>query len=114
MIGFASKWYVLKAFMTDGLSLAAVIIIIGSIFAFVYYIKYIITGFKKMTLGPPDKFRLILTVFYRERVVTDIALFFAIAVLISGIFFKVVFGPIEGAVEVIQNPSFYIDYILSG
>jgi len=113
MIGFASKWYILKAFMTDGYHLAAIIVLIGSIFAFVYYIKYIITGFKKMSLGPPDKFRLILTVFYREQVVTDIALFFVIAVLITGIFFKVIFGPIEGAVEVMQNSNFYIDYILN-
>lgn len=114
MIGFSSKWYVLKAFLSDGLSWGAVIIILGSIFAFVYYIKYIIAGFKKISLGPPDKFRLILTVFYREQVVTDIALFFVIAVIVTGIFFKILFGPIEGAVEVLQNPNFYIEHILSG
>ncbi|HMA59090.1 MAG TPA: proton-conducting transporter membrane subunit [Halanaerobiales bacterium] len=111
MIGFASKWYMLKAFLSEGFHLGAIILTIGSIFAFVYYIKYIISGFKKMSLGPPEKFRLILTVFYRERVVTDVALFFIIAVLVSGIFFKVVFGPIEGVVNVIQNPSLYIQSI---
>jgi len=112
MIGFASKWFVIKAFMSDGLNWAALIIILGSIFAFVYYIRYIVTGFKKINLGPPDKFRLILTVFYREQVVTDIAFFFVIAVLISGIFFKLLFGPLEGVVQVIQNPSLYINAVL--
>lgn len=114
MIGFASKWYVLKAFLAQDLHFGAIIITIGSIFALVYYIKYIIAGFKKMKLGPPEKFRLILTVFYRERVVTDVALFFVIAVIITGIFFKVIFGPIEGVVNVIQNPSLYIEAILGG
>ncbi len=112
MIGFASKWYVIKAFLADGLHWGALIIMLGSIFAFVYYIRYVITGYKKISLGPPDKFRLILTVFYREQVVTDIAFFFVIAVIVSGIFFKLMFGPIEGAVQVIQNPSLYINAVL--
>lgn len=112
MIGFASKWYVLKAFFADNLYWAAVLIIIGSIFAFVYYIRYIISGFKKLSLGPPEKFRLILSVFYRERVVTDIAFFFVIAVVVAGIFYKVAFGPLEGAVNVILNPSLYIEAVL--
>ena len=112
MIGFASKWYVLKAFLAEDLYLGAWIIVIGSILALVYYIKYIIAGFKKINLEPPEKFRLILSVFYRERLVRDVALFFVIAVLVTGIFFKVIFGPIEEVVNVIQNPSRYVQAIL--
>jgi len=114
MIGFASKWYLLKAFLAEDIHFGAFILITGSIFALVYYIKFIIVGFKKMSIGPPEKFRLILTVFYRERIVTDVATFFVIAVLFIGIFFKAFLGPIEGVVDVIQNPSLYIQAILGG
>ncbi len=114
MIGFFSKWFLLKAFLAEDFYLGALILIIGSIFAIVYYIKYIISGFKKVSIGPPDKFRLILTVFYRERIVKDVALFFIIAVLVTGIFFKVILGPVEEVVNVIQNPSIYIQSILGG
>ena len=112
MIGFASKWYILKAFIENGFHWGTIITIGGSIFAFVYYIRYIVSGFKKLSLGPPERFRLILSVFYRERVVTDIALIFVAAVIVIGIFYKVAFGPLEGAINVIQNPSLYIEGIL--
>ncbi|MFO7814130.1 MAG: proton-conducting transporter membrane subunit [Halanaerobiales bacterium] len=112
MIGFASKWYILKAFIEKGFHWGSIIIVVGSLFAFVYYIKYILSGFKKLSLGTPDQFRLILSVFYRERIVTDIALLFVVAVLVVGIFYKIAIGPIEGAINVIQHPSLYIEAVL--
>ncbi|MCF8008590.1 MAG: Na+/H+ antiporter subunit D [Halanaerobiales bacterium] len=114
MIGFASKWYVLKAFIENGNYLGSIVIILGGIFAFVYYIRYIIYGFSKISIGPPERFRLILSVFYRERLVTDIAILFVVFVIFSGFFYKLVFNPLNGAVDVIINPSIYIRSILGG
>lgn len=114
MIGFSSKWFILKAFINQDIHWGSIIIIVGSIIAFVYYIRFIIYGFKKTSIGTPDKFRLILSVFYRERVVTDIAIFFAVAVIIAGIFYKFALIPINGAAEMLQNPYIYVETILGG
>ncbi|MBS3811931.1 MAG: Na+/H+ antiporter subunit D [Halanaerobiales bacterium] len=114
MIGFASKWHILQAFLDRSFHWGSIIVILGTIIAFFYYIKYIIYGFKTISIGPPERFRLILSVFYRERVVTNIAILFAIAVVVVGVFFKLSYGPIEGAANAVMNPSIYIESILGG
>jgi hypothetical protein len=47
-------------------------------------------------------------------VVTDIAIFFAVAVIIAGIFYKFALIPINGAAEMLQNPYIYVETILGG
>ncbi|MCF8001950.1 MAG: Na+/H+ antiporter subunit D [Halanaerobiales bacterium] len=114
MIGFFSKLFIVRSFIDSSFYLGASVVVLGSIFSFIYYSRYIKYGFKKISLGSPEEFRLILSVLYRERVVKDIALVFVIAVVLSGIFYKSIFGPLEGVFRVLENPSLYIDLILGG
>ncbi|MFO7814129.1 MAG: proton-conducting transporter membrane subunit [Halanaerobiales bacterium] len=114
MIGFFSKLFIVKSFIDSSFYFGASLVVLGSILAFVYYFRYITYGFKKISLGSPEEFRLILSVLYRERVVKDIALVFVIAVVLTGFFYKTVFGPLEGVVQVLENPSVYIYLILGG
>lgn len=114
MIGFFSKLFIVKSFIENGMLISGAMVVLGSIIALVYYFRYIVYGFKKISLGSPEEFRLILSVLYRERVVTDIALFFVAAVLISGLFYKVIFSPLGGVAELVLNPNLYIEFILGG
>ena len=114
MIGFFSKLFIVRSFIDSSFYLGASLVVLGSIFSFIYYSRYITYGFKKISLGSPEEFRLILSVLYREKVVKDIALVFVIAVVLSGIFYKAIFTPLEGVFNVLENPSLYIDLILGG
>lgn len=114
MIGFFSKLFIVQSFLNRGFYIAGSLVVLGSIIALIYYFRYITYGFKNITLEANDKFRLILSVFYRERVVTDIVMVFITAVLITGIFYKVLLVPLEEVVASIQDPSTYINYILGG
>ncbi len=114
MIGFFSKLFIVKSFIESSFYFGASLVVLGSIFSFIYYSRYITHGFKKISLDSPEEFRLILSALYRERVVKDIALVFVFAVVLSGIFYKTVFGPLEGIFNVLENPSSYIDSILGG
>ena len=114
MLGFFSKLYIVKSFLDNSYYLSALLTIAGSITALIYYARYIIYGFRKIKLNSPQEFRLILSVLYRERLVTNIALVFAVAVLITGLIYKIFFGPLESVANILYNPSIYIDFILGG
>ncbi len=114
MIGFFSKLFIVQSFIENGMLISGSMVILGSIIALIYYFRYIVYGFKKIALGSPEEFRLILSVLYRERVVTDIALFFVSTVIISGLFYKIIYIPIVGIAELVLNPNLYIEFILGG
>jgi multicomponent Na+:H+ antiporter subunit D len=114
MLGFLSKLYIIRSFINNNFYSAGLIVILGSLIAFIYYFRYINIGFKKINLGSPEEFRLILSVLYRERLVTDIAIIFVVAIIFFGIFYQFILIPIDGIVEIMQNPSIYINQILGG
>jgi len=114
MIGFFSKVFIIQSFIESGMLISGSMVVLGSIIALIYYFRYFIYGFKKITLGSTEEFRLILSVLYRERVVTDIALFFVAAVVISGLFYKLIYSPISGVADLVLNPNLYIEFILGG
>jgi len=104
MIGFISRWYTIKSFIQSGYFIPPLIIIFGSLFAFVYYVRFIINGFRKVHLEETDDFTLVLSILYRERLVKVIAITFVISVLISGLFFKFLYIPINNVVNIILSP----------
>ena len=101
MIGFVGRWYTIKAFFNSGYILPPLLIILGSLFAVVYYLRFIIKGFRKIHLEELREFRLILSVLYRERLVVDIALIFVTISIISGLFSVFLYNPINNIVDII-------------
>lgn len=116
LIGFISKWYILLAFLEAGNHFGAILVIIGSLTAVVYYMRYISHGYKNIELedGQGVEFmkKPILSVFYRENVVTAIVFVFTGMVVITGIFFKIFDLPINSAIIELLEPQKYIKLVL--
>ena len=104
MIGFISRWFTIKSFIQSGYYLHPFIIIFGSLFAVVYYFRFIINGFRKIHLEKTFDFRLILSVLYRERLVIDISLIFVGLIIVFGLFYRIINIPIIEAVNSILSP----------
>ncbi len=88
--GFFSKWYILQAFIQSGHYLAAILIILLSVLSLFYYLRYIFRGYNLLDYErgiKPQKVGLVLSVFYRERIVTDVAYIFTVLMLAAGVFF---------------------------
>jgi len=107
MIGFISRWFTIKSFLQSGYYIPPLIIIFGTLFAVVYYFRFIVNGFKKTHLEESFDFKLILSVLYRERIVRDISIVFVILVILLGLFFNVLYIPIVKVVESILSPVLY-------
>ena len=104
MLGFISRWFTIRSFIQSGYYLPPLIIILGSLFAIAYYFRFITNGFRKIHLKETFDFKLILSVLYRERLVTDISLIFVIATIVLGLFYRVLHIPISTIVNSILNP----------
>ncbi len=119
LIGFISKWYILLAFLEVDNHFGAILVILGSLTAIVYYMRYISHGYKTMkideNLAEKDFFKKpILSVFYREDLVTSVIYILTAAIIISGVVFKIFEIPINASIQEIMNPENYIDLVLGG
>ncbi len=114
VIGFISKWYILLAFLEVNNHIGVIIIILGSLTAVVYYFRFITTGYEKTEVGESKKERHVLSVFYREKIVTLIVYIFTFMAVITGVSFKLFDLPLKAAINVITNPAYYINLVLGG
>jgi len=119
LIGFVSKWYVLMAFLKARHFFGAFIVIFGSLTAVVYYLRYISKAYEEIKLTEDDLKREIfsrplLSVFYREKIVTSVVYIFTFLVIFFGIGFKLFDMPIKMAAAELTNPQRYIDLINLG
>ncbi|MFW6287313.1 MAG: complex I subunit 5 family protein [bacterium] len=90
--GFFSKYFMIKAFVESGHYLAGILVLFLSIISLFYYLRYIFRAYNLLDYErglKPKKVGLVLTVFYRERIVTGIAYVFTILLVFSGIFYTV-------------------------
>lgn len=100
--GFFSKYYILQAFIEAGQNWAAVLIIFLSVISLFYYLRYIFRGYNLLDYEKgikPRKVGLVLSVFYRERIVTDIIYVSTILVITSGVFYWLFKKPLLVAVR---------------
>lgn len=114
LIGFISKWYILLAFLEQNNHSGAILVILGSLTAIIYYLRYVSHGYERTEVGKPKKDRHVLAEFYREKVVTSIVYIFTFFIITAGIFFKFFDIPIKAATEVILNSGKYIELVLGG
>ncbi|AZO96037.1 proton-conducting transporter membrane subunit [Halocella sp. SP3-1] len=101
--GFFSKYYILKGFIESGYYFAAFLIIILSVISLFYYLRYIFRGYNLLDYErgiKPRKLSLVLSVFYREKIVTGVAYIFTIIMLVSGIFYWLFTQPV---IAIVQN-----------
>jgi len=100
--GFFSKYYILQAFIETDQHLSAILLIILSIVSLFYYLRYIFRGYNLLDYEKgtkPRKVRLVLSVFYRERIVTDVIYASTILVITSGVFYWLFKQPLLAAVR---------------
>lgn len=100
--GFFSKYYILKAFIESGYHLPAILIIILSVMSLFYYLRYIFRGYNLLDYEQgikPKKVSLVLSVFYRERIVIDVVYIYTILLVASGIFFWLFTQPLMAVVK---------------
>ncbi|MFW5995885.1 MAG: complex I subunit 5 family protein [Halanaerobiaceae bacterium] len=114
LIGFVSKWYILLAFLEEGIYPGVVLVVGGSLLAMVYYFRFFSHGLKKIEVGKPRKERHVLKVFYREKVVTSVVFVFTGLVVFAGIFSRVLDLPLDAAVRVLLRPENYSVFFLGG
>jgi len=120
LIGFASKWFILLAFLESKQYFGAFIVIFGSLTAVIYYLRYIYKGFEEIKLKDNKSERESLfnnplfSVFYKEKIVTVITIVFAVLILLFGVSFTIFDININSAIMDILNPQRYIDFIILG
>jgi len=88
--GFFSKWYIVDAFIQSGYNWAALLILLLGLISLFYYLRYIIRGYNQVEaerIVKPVKETSVLSVFYRERVVTLAVYVFTTLMLTAGLFF---------------------------
>mgnify|MGYP006277074321 CR=1 FL=1 len=115
IIGFFSKWYILLAFLEVGNYFGAVVVILGSLTAVVYYLRYVAHGYRLME--PEDNLEItnpLTKSFYREKAVNIIVYVFTFLVVSTGLFYRVFHLPITAIVNLIMNPENYIKLVLGG
>ncbi len=116
-IGFMSKWYILLAFLEANSFFGAALVIIGSLTAVIYYMRYISRGYQEAKLEPNLKNRgifnkPIISTFYKERIVMGTVFIFTFLVVVTGIGFKVFDIPLNALIPEIVDPQKYINLVL--
>ncbi|MGM0602693.1 MAG: complex I subunit 5 family protein [Bacillota bacterium] len=119
LIGFASKWYILLAFLEAKNIFGAFIVIFGSLTAVIYYLRYIAQGFQEVKLTDDDLKKQIynrplLSVFYREKIVSFISYAFTFVIIFLGFSFRFFEVPLKISIIEIMNAERYIELILGG
>lgn len=114
MIGFISKWYILLAFLEVNNHIGAIVVIVGSITAVIYYFRFILRGYRKTEVKGSSKERHVLKYFYREKLVTSIIYVFTVFVVLTGLSFKILDLPLRIVTNDLFNPGNYIHLIMGG
>ena len=117
IIGFMSKWYILLGFLESNSYLGAALVIVGSLTAVIYYMRYIARAVQKVKVEPGLKNRgifnkPIISTFYRERTVTLVIYLFTLLVIVTGIGFKVFDMPINAMIPELIDSQKYIKHII--
>ncbi|RQD75251.1 MAG: Na+/H+ antiporter subunit D [Halanaerobium sp. MSAO_Bac5] len=119
LLGFASKWFILMAFLEAQSYFGAFIVIFGSLTAVIYYLRYIAKGFEEVRLSEDDlKMEVfnqpLLSVLYREKIVTFITYAYTAVIIIFGFGFRFLNIPLRMSIESIMNVERYIELVLGG
>lgn len=119
LLGFTSKWYVLMAFLEARSYFGAFIVIFGSLTAVIYYLRYIAKGFEEIRLTEDDLkeevfSRPLLSVLYREKIVSFITYAYTAIIIGFGIGFRFFDLPLEMSIDSIMNVERYIELVLGG
>lgn len=104
--GFFSKFYILDAFIKSGYYFAAFLIILLSVISLFYYLRYIFRGYNLLDYErgiKPRKVGLVLSVFYRERIVTDVAYTITGLMIAAGVCFWLFRGPLMAIAHLIYG-----------
>jgi len=112
-----SKWYILLGFLESQSYLGAALVIVGSLTAVIYYMRYIARAVQKVKVEPDLKNRgifnkPIISTFYRERIVTAIIYLFTFLVVVTGVGFKMFDIPINSMIPELIDSQEYINHIL--
>lgn len=119
LLGFASKWYVLMAFLEAHSYFGAFIVIFGSLTAVIYYLRYIAKGFEEVKLTEDDLeeeiySRPLLSVLYREKIVSFITYAYTAIIVGFGLGFSFFDLPLRMSIESVMNVERYIEFVLGG
>lgn len=121
LLGFASKWYVLMAFLEARSYFGAFIVIFGSLTSVIYYLRYIAKGFEEIKLGGDgaesklEAFqRPLFSILYREKMVNFIIYLYTAVVIGFGISFKFFDLPLKMSINSIINVERYLEFVLGG
>ncbi|TDP26302.1 complex I subunit 5 family protein [Halanaerobium congolense] len=119
LLGFASKWYVLMAFLEARSYFGAFIVIFGSLTAVIYYLRYIAKGFEEVKLTEDDLkqevfSRPLLSVLYREKIVSFITYAYTAIIIGFGVGFRFFDLPLKMSIDSIMNVERYIELVLGG
>lgn len=119
LLGFASKWYVLMAFLEARSYFGAFIVIFGSLTAVIYYLRYIAKGFEEVKLTEDDLkeevfSRPLLSVLYREKIVSFITYAYTAIIIGFGLGFRFFDLPLKMSINSIMNVERYIEFVLGG
>ncbi|MGM0498914.1 MAG: complex I subunit 5 family protein [Bacillota bacterium] len=119
LLGFASKWYVLMAFLEARSYFGAFIVIFGSLTAVIYYLRYIAKGFEEVRLTEDDLkqevySRPLLSVLYREKIVSFITYAYTAIIIGFGLGFRFFDLPLRMSIDSIMNVERYIELVLGG
>lgn len=119
LLGFASKWYVLMAFLESRSYFGAFIVIFGSVTAVIYYLRYISKGLEEVKLYKGDIrmeifSRPLISVLYREKIVSFITYIYTAIIVVFGIAFRVLDTPLASSISSIMNIEKYIRMVLGG
>ncbi len=118
-IGFFSKWYIIMAFLKIQHHFGAIVVVLGSLSAVFYYLRFIAKGYEKIKLSASDLKneiynRPILSVFYREKLVTTVIYIFVGMIILTGFSFRLFELPLQEGIKELINPQNYINLILGG
>ncbi|MEJ6950851.1 complex I subunit 5 family protein [Natronospora cellulosivora (SeqCode)] len=99
--GFFSKWYIVKGMLESGHYLAGFLILLLSIIAIFYYLRFILRGYSLVDEENKilsKKLKQNLTVFYRERTVLSVIYIFAFFLIMIGVFYDLLTEPLMASI----------------
>jgi multicomponent Na+:H+ antiporter subunit D len=119
LLGFASKWYILMAFLEARSYFGAFIVIFGSLTAVIYYLRYIAKGLEEVKLYRGELrmeifSRPLISVLYREKIVSFITYIYTAIIIVFGIAFRLLDMPLNMAIKSIFDIEKYIRLVLGG
>ncbi len=119
LLGFASKWYILMAFLEARSYFGAFIVIFGSLTAVIYYLRYIAKGLEEVKLYKGELrmeifSRPLISVLYREKIVSFITYSYTAIIIVFGIAFRLLDMPLNMAIKSIFDIEKYIHLVLGG